>query len=302
MADETTPPSKSTPEPVLPPGVSSHTVLTGNPSFRSMAPGGVTHTSEPPLTLRTIDPAILPNSDQLPPRRPPPFDPGGPAEPPFTTPTTRVVSDAGGGFEITAAVGAAAGVGVARGVGASVAAGVGGTAHRIDASEGTFKINGEAPDIAQLVGHVTSHRTVIIRTVLNNRGTVQLIALSLLAALDLKIETLRAGGSNSEITVFDDLKSRVEEFLAANEKAEEVAIADTTLSIADGLRRYWTEKYENICDIGVLAVGLSFCAAAGAHGVSDTNILAVTALAGGNRVVDVVKAAADLVWGKGDKS
>jgi hypothetical protein len=188
-----------------------------------------------------------------------------------------VVADSGVGIENTVRVGAAAaaGVGVAQG--------------------------GEAPDIAQFVGHVT-FRTVIIRTVLNNRVAVQLTALSLLAALDLKIETLRATGSNSEITAFDDLKRRVEEFLAANEKAEDTAIADTTLSIADGLRRYWTEKHETICDTGLLGVGLSFCAVAGAFGVSDTTILAVTALAGGNRVVDVVKAAADLVWGKGDKS
>ena len=143
---------------------------------------------------------------------------------------------------------------------------------------------------------------MIIRTVLNNRVAVQITALSMLAALDLKIETLRASGSNPEITALDDLKRRVEEFLAAHEKAEETAIVDTTLSIADGLRRYWTENYDKICDTGLLGVGLSFCAAAGALGVSDTTMLTVTALAGGNRVVDVVKAAADLVWGKGDKS
>ena len=180
----------------------------------------------------------------------------------------------------------------------SIAEGVG-TAHRIEPSEGALKISGEAPDVAQFVGHVTSRRMVIIRAVLDNPVAVQLTALSLLVALDLKIQ---AGGSNSEIAAFDDLKRRVEEFLAANEKAEETAIADTTLSIADGLRRYWTEKHETICDTGLLGVGLSFCAVAGALGVSDTTILAVTALAGGNRVVDVVKAAADLVWGKGDKS
>jgi hypothetical protein len=228
---ETTPPSESTPEPEpLPPGVSSHTILNGNPSLRSMAPGGVTHTSDPPLPLQTFP----------------------------------VTSSSGAAFEI----------------------------------QGT---GGEAPDIARFVGHVTS-RTVIIRAVLNNPVAVRLTALSLLGEIDLKIETLRAGGSNSEITALDDLKRRVEEFLAANEKGEETAIADTTLSIADGLRRYWTEEYGKICDTGLLGVGLSFCAVAGAIGVSDTTMLAVTALAGGKRVVDVMKAAADLVWGKGDKS
>jgi hypothetical protein len=303
---ETTLPSEGAPEPDA-----NHVALTGNASIRSMAGGGVTLVSDTPLPLRTAtDAAILsnwwdqPQPEQLPPRVPPFV--GGPTGLPFSPPTTRVVSDFGAGIESTAAVsaGAAEGVGVARGVGASIAEAVGSTstAHRIDATEGTFKISGEAPDIAHFVGHVTSRRTVIIRTVLNNRATAQLTALSLLDALDLKIETLRAGGSNSEITAFDDLKRRVEEFLAANEKTEETAIADATLSIADGLRRYWTESYGKVCDTGLLGIGLSFCAAAGALGVSDTTILAVTAIAGGNRVVDVVKAAGDLVWGKGDKS
>jgi len=294
---EPTLPSDSAPEPDA-----DHVALTGNVSIRSMA-GGVTHRSDTPLPLRMVDPAILSNWWNAPqpplPQRPATFINEPPAEPPQPPPTTRVVADSGVGIENTVRVGAAAaaGVGVAHGVGASIAEGVGDT----DASEGAFKINGEAPDIAQFVGHVTS-RTVIIRTVLNNRVAVQLTALSLLAALDLKIETLRASGSNSEITAFDDLKRRVEEFLAANEKGEETAIADTTLSIADGLHRYWTEAYDKVCDTGLLGVGLSFCAVAGAFGVSETTILTVTALAGGQRVVDVVKAAADLVWGKGDKS
>jgi hypothetical protein len=301
---EPTLPSESAPEPdALPATTGDHVALTGNLSIRSMVTGGLTLRSDTPLPLRAeADAAILSNWWNAPqpplPQRPPPFVPGGPAEPPFPPPTNKAT-----GVGIAAGVGAAAaaGVGVAHGVGASIAEGVGDTGYRIDASEGAIKISGEAPDIAQFVGHVTS-RTVIIRTVLNNRVAVQLTALSLLAALDLKIETLRASGSNSEITAFDDLKRRVEEFLAANEKGEETAIADTTLSIADGLRRYWTEAYDKVCDTGLLGVGLSFCAVAGAFGVSETTILTVTALAGGQRVVDVVKAAADLVWGKGDKS
>jgi hypothetical protein len=301
---ETTPPSENTPKPkpeALPPGVSSHTFLNGNASIRSMATGGVTHTSDTPLTLRMIDPAILSNSDQpQPPRRSPSFDPGGPAEPPFPPPTNneQILTS----VRIDASVGTAAGAGVANGVGAGIAEGVGNTARRIDAAEGAFRIDGESPDIAQFVGHVTARRTVIIRTVLSNRVAVQLTALSFLAAVDLEIENARAGGSNSEITELDDWKRRLEEFLAANEKGEETAIADATLSIADGLRHYWTKKHETICDVGLFGAGLAFCAVAGALGVSETNILAVTALAGGNRVVDVVKAAADLAWGKGDKS
>lgn len=143
-----------------------------------------------------------------------------------------------------------------------------------------------------------NRRTVIIRTVLANQVVVQLTALSLLNALELKIETLRAEGrSNSEIAEFDDLKRRVEDFLAANDKRDESPIADTTLSIADALRHLL--MHENVRDIGLLGVGLSFCAAAGALGVSDPVILAVSAIAGGKRVPDVLKAAAELVWGKG---
>jgi hypothetical protein len=111
MGTETTPPSESTPERVgLPPAANSHIFLTGNPSFRSLANGAVTHISETPLPLRMVDPAILSNSDQpQPPRRRPPFVPGGPVEPPYPPPTSN------------------AGVGIAAGV-------------------GTFVLNGEPAD------------------------------------------------------------------------------------------------------------------------------------------------------------
>jgi hypothetical protein len=305
MADPTSPSDGTQPN-ELPPGVGSNVSLFGNASMRSMASGGVTHTSDSPLPLQVPDPAIMStwwNAPQpLQPPRSPPVDPGGPVGPPFPPPTTPVVVDFGGGIEITTAVDTAVGLGAAQGAGTSIAEAVGGTAHRIDVPEGRIKINGEAPDIAHFVGHVASRRTVIIRTVMNNQVAAQLSALSFVVELELRLDTLRASGSNSEIATLDDLKRRVEEFLAANEKAEETAIADATLSVADGLGRYWTEKHKTICDVGLFGVGLSFCAAAGALGVSETNILAVTALAGGNRVFDVVKAAADLVWGKGNKS
>jgi hypothetical protein len=282
MVDET--PSDSPPEKPFRSGADT-VALTRNASLHSIGAGSVTQRSDTPHPLRAVDPAIFSNSDQPQPPRPAPFQPGGHIEP---FPVAEGFQP--GGFR----PGAFQGVNVPI-IGVESEAEVG----ALGVNE--FKINGETPDIAHFVGHVTSRRTVIVRTVLNNQVAVQVTALSLLAALDLKIEALRAGGSNSEITEFDDLKRRVEEFLAANKTREEARIADSTLSIADGLRRYWTEKYENICDIGLLGVGLSFCATAGALGVSDTNILTVTALAGGTRVVDVVKAAADLVWGKRDK-
>jgi hypothetical protein len=85
MSIETTPPSESAPEPDA-----DHIALTGSASIRSMAAGGVTHTSDTPLTLRTqVDPAIFSNwspppSQLLPQRAHIINDP--PASPPFPAP------------------------------------------------------------------------------------------------------------------------------------------------------------------------------------------------------------------------
>jgi hypothetical protein len=155
----------------------------------------------------------------------------------------------------------------------------------------------EKADATEQTDAIVIRRTVIIRTVLANQVVVRLTALSLLNEIELKIETLRAHGSNSEIAEFEDLKRRVEEFLAANAKRDEAPIADTALAISDGLRRLL--MHEHVRDIGLLGVGLSFCAAAGALGVSDPVILAVSGLAGGKRVADVLNAAANLIRGKG---
>jgi hypothetical protein len=52
---ETTQPSESTPEPnALPPAADDHVALTGNASIRSMAAGGVTHTSDTPLQYASL--------------------------------------------------------------------------------------------------------------------------------------------------------------------------------------------------------------------------------------------------------
>jgi hypothetical protein len=91
----------------VPPAVSAHTLLTGNPSLRSMTDGAVTQVSGTPLPLKMVDPAIFSNWSQPQPplpQRSPNFAFGGPVEPPFP-PLTRVVADSGGGLESTAAVG-----------------------------------------------------------------------------------------------------------------------------------------------------------------------------------------------------
>jgi hypothetical protein len=230
-----------------------------------MASGGLTQKSDTPLPLRMVDAAQ------------PAFVPGGAAEPPFPPPAAE------GSFVI------------------------GGQPPPPPPSIDDFAVSGtltttEAPDTASIIGHVTPlRRTVIIQTVQRNQVTVQLNALLFLAEIESALEAQGAGRSNSEIADLEDLKQRVEQFLAANAKGDETPIVDTTLSIADGLRRYWTEKYVNVCNIGLLGAGLSFCAAAGALDVSDNNIMVVGALVGGKTVADVFKAVAGLVWGPGNR-
>ena len=83
MATDPTSQEESVPDPgALPTLVNAHVFPTGNAS-------------------------IFSNWDQpLPPRRSPPFDLGGAAEPPFPLRTTRVVADTAAGIEVAAAVGA----------------------------------------------------------------------------------------------------------------------------------------------------------------------------------------------------
>ncbi|WP_407170154.1 hypothetical protein [Bradyrhizobium sp. ORS 111] len=153
----------------------------------------------------------------------------------------------------------------------------------------------EGADTARIDGYVgLSQRTIIVRSVLSNPVQAQITAVSLLSAIELKIEELRASGSNSEIDAFHDLKCRVEEFLAANAKQNEAPIADATLSIADGLRRFWTEKHVSICkeavDMTLFGAGLAFCGVAGVLTVPTA--LTVGAIVGGRNVVEVLKAGA----------
>lgn len=159
----------------------------------------------------------------------------------------------------------------------------------------------EEPDTARIDGHTPHQRTIIVRAVLSNQVHVQIAAAALLSAIELKIEVLRTSGSNSEIDEFDDLKRRVEEFLAANSKRDEAPIADATLSIADGLRRFWTEKHVSICektlDMTLFGAGLAFCGIAGVLAVPTA--LTVGAIVGGKNVVEAIKAGAKLLPERG---
>jgi hypothetical protein len=150
----------------------------------------------------------------------------------------------------------------------------------------------------------TVHRasaTVIVTAVRTNQPALQLAAFSLLASLDAKLELLRTERSNSEDPAqYEDLKRRVEEFLVASASNNEAPIVATTLSLADGLRSWWTKDHTSICDrtfnIGLFAGGLSICAAAGVLGVGTA--ITVGALVGGKNVADSLKALAKLLPGK----
>jgi hypothetical protein len=65
MATDTTPPEERAPA-----TADDHVALTGNMSIASMAAGGVTLRSDPPLPLRMLDPAISSNWDQPQPQLP----------------------------------------------------------------------------------------------------------------------------------------------------------------------------------------------------------------------------------------
>ena len=135
-----------------------------------------------------------------------------------------------GRFQRVGAKGMADGEGLAGGDGAIVSE----DGSPLLTEDGT-PILSEDADTPHINGHAgLPKRTVIIRTVLSNPVEAHFTALTLLSAIELKIEVLRESGSNSEVDEFHDLKHRVEEFLAANAKRDQAPIADTTLSIADG--------------------------------------------------------------------
>jgi hypothetical protein len=275
MDTDTTTPSEDAPEPKGFSGAGSdtdHIFLTGNASIKSMAAGGVTHTSDTPLPLRMVDPAILSNWDQPQPQlpqRPQPFVPGGPAEPPFPPPTNN--------DQVLTSVRIAT----------AVKAGVAATGFAAGAP----------------VHNLVARDIIIGRAVATNQVAIQLAAVSLLNALDAKLETLHEARSNSEdAAVYENLKRLVEAFLAAQEKTDEKPVVESTLSLAEGFRNWWFKDHESICkktmNIGLFTGGLTVCALAGALGVSDASIVTVGVLVGGKDVVGALTALAKMLPGK----
>jgi hypothetical protein len=127
---------------------------------------------------------------------------------------------------------------------------------------------------------------------------LQLAALSLLASLDAKLEQMRSERSNSEDPAqYEDLKRRVEEFLAASSSNDDVPIVETSFSLADGLRDWWNKDHVNICkkalNMGLFAGGLSICAAAGVLG--PLSVVTVGTLIAGKNFSGALDACAKLL-------
>jgi hypothetical protein len=164
----------------------------------------------------------------------------------------------------------------------------------INASIGEFSIQGG--DVTLTVQRAPA--TMIVTAVRLNQAALQLAALSLLASLDAKLEQLRSERSNSEDPAqFEDLKRRVEEFLAASSSKDEVPIVETSFSLADGLGDWWNKDHVNICtkalNMGLFAGGLSICAAAGVLG--PLSVVTVGTLIAGKNFSGALEACAKLL-------
>jgi hypothetical protein len=146
-----------------------------------------------------------------------------------------------------------------------------------------------------------TRETVILRASATNQVAIRLAAVSLLNALDAKLEALRESRSNSEDpAVYENLKRLVEEFLAAQTKTEEKPVVESTLSLVAGIRDWWTKDHVSICqkvmNISLFTGGLTVCALAGV--LSDASVVTVGALVGGRDVVGALTALAKMLPGK----
>jgi hypothetical protein len=169
--------------------------------------------------------------------------------------------------------------------------------HQLEASTGEFNIN--------KVERSIKRTTAISRAVLNNQAAVQLNAVSFLTTILAKLEALHNERSNSEdAAVFENLKHEVEAFLAGNAAGNEASIVAAIMSIAKGLSRWWNNApdiaREKTLNTSLFAAGLSFCALAGAYGVSDASIVTVGALIGGKNVADALTAYAKALSGSSE--
>jgi hypothetical protein len=163
----------------------------------------------------------------------------------------------------------------------------------IAAESGHYKIEGNAAGLVV--------KRVIGRAVATNRVAIQLAAVSLLNALNAKLEALHDERSNSEDAApYQNLKRLVEEFLAAQAKNEEEPIVESALSLAAGIRQWWTQDHISICNkalnISLFTGGLAICGLAGALG--PVSVVTVGALVGGKDVASALESCVKLLMGR----
>jgi hypothetical protein len=169
-----------------------------------------------------------------------------------------------------------------------------GRATSMSAGTGQFNVTGNDADFIL----TRAPTTVIGKAVLSNKVTLQLAALSLRTSLDAKLEQMRVDRSNSEDPEqYEDLRRRVDEFLIASISNDEPPVVATTLSLADGLRNWWTKDHLSICNkalnMGLFAGGLAICGLAGALGPVSVPIVAT--LIGGKDVAAALESCVKLL-------
>lgn len=146
-------------------------------------------------------------------------------------------------------------------------------------------------------------------TVRTNRPSLEMAGLALIASIDAQLQQIQESGSNSgafeERDDLQNLKDQILQFLKAlSENANDKPLEEATLSIKDGLKRWWTKNYEPILDdayglairtgkVALFASGLAMLSLGGVLTVPTA--LMVGAVIEGKTVVDTLKAAKHLM-------
>jgi hypothetical protein len=99
---------------------------------------------------------------------------------------------------------------------------------------------------------------------------------------------------HQQITRYEDLKQKVEDFLAkaanyAVTKVDEPSVVKASASLLDGVKRIWAERHLHIADIGLLGTAAMVCRFTGPL----PTVVAGT-IVGGDKVADALKAAVEL--------
>jgi hypothetical protein len=117
----------------------------------------------------------------------------------------------------------------------------------------------------------------------------------LLILIDERLDSLRQKRDNTDeaydaMAAYEDLKQRIEVFLAA--KTKETSVVATTISFATGISNWWSKRHVQICDkaldMGLFGTGVTICLLGGTGGFLAGAIPG--AMVGGKPVVEVIKA------------